>query len=210
MNKNNELANQINFNLILFKRVFIIISLYIIAIDIIILLISFSSSIFREALYSIFPFLYPLFIISLIVKLGFEVYEILRFIRFLKLKHFDKEGAYKLAEAFLGTKIIRIYYLVVLVLIIVFLEIVDFQLKAFGDSPYRPPYDRFFSFYIWFSILLALHILPLMIGAHVKSFSIDTGNKENKIKIITYSILFIFIIILLFNVDIIFRMLAGV
>jgi len=52
-----------------------------------------------------------MFVISPVLKVGFEVVEIVRFGRFLKSDRKNIEGAINVGRGFRGTRIFRVYYL---------------------------------------------------------------------------------------------------
>ncbi|MFX0033650.1 MAG: hypothetical protein ACFE8E_02655 [Candidatus Hodarchaeota archaeon] len=198
------------FNAKPFKIVYIFMFAFILIFDVIMIVLLFTVwanlativYVFIEAL----PFgmiFYLLFLVSPVVKVGFEIYELVRFSRFLKSSNQSKESAIDVSRGFKGTRIYRIYYLVILVCFIIWMEIFDFQSKFLTSSDpdisYR--YLTFSRFYWWFAILLFIHILPIIIGPEIIKFSTDYSNRKKLIKMILGIILWTILLILLLNID---------
>jgi len=144
-------------------------------------------------------FIYFMILISPIVKIGFEVYEIVRFGLFLKSDKKDKESANKVARGFILTRIFRNYYLVVIIALVVISEIFEFIAKVpFASFPGE---YEFLMFYMWFAILLFIDIFLMAAGPHLIKFSIDYTDKIKKIKAIVWPIVWIIVLVIIFNID---------
>ncbi len=144
-------------------------------------------------------FLYYMILISPIVKIGFEVYEIVRFGLFLKSDKKDKESANKVARGFVVTRIFRNYYLVVIIALAVISEIFEFIARApFASFPGE---FEFLMFYLWFAIPLFIDIFLIAAGPHLIKFSIDYTDKIKKIKAIVWPIVWIIVLIIIFNIN---------
>lgn len=144
-------------------------------------------------------FLYYIFLISPIVKIGFEVYEIVRFGLFLKSDKQDKESANKVARGFVVTRIFRNYYLVVIIALFVLSEV--FQFFAIHPAISFPGEYEFYIFYIWFGIPLFIDIFLMAAGPHLIKFSIDYSDKMKKIKAIVWPIVWIIVLIIIINIS---------
>ncbi|MFX1459023.1 MAG: hypothetical protein ACFFBT_06105 [Promethearchaeota archaeon] len=147
----------------------------------------------------LFRFAYYIFIISPIIKIGFEAYEIVRFGLFLKSDKKDKESANKVARGFIVTRIFRNYYLVVIITLVVISEIFEFIAKVpFASFPRE---YEFLMFYMWFAILLIIDIFLIAAGPHLIKFSIDYTDKIKKVKAIVWPIVWIIVLVIIFNID---------
>ena len=190
-----------------FKIVYIINFVFMILTDIVLIILIFTVwmhleySMISILLKSRLTFLYYMFIISPIVKVGFEGYEIVRFLKFLKSDNREKEGVYKIARGFMGTRMYRIYYIIIVVVVIFLMEISQIAIVAGVSSQGE---DESYVFYFWFGMLLYANLLPLLISPQLITFSIDHTNKKNKIKAIMYSIIWIILLALFFNMEFIF------
>lgn len=201
MESKNELKGTQDFEIKYFKVSYAVIWVIIIALNAVILpLIIFQLlnfiPIFQSSV-AILRFAYYLFIISPIVKIGFEVYEIIRFILFLKSDKKDKEGASKVARGFIGTRIFRNYYLVVILVLMGIAEIFDFMAKVVGF----PGSSAFLAFYFWFMILVFIDVFFIGAGPHLIKLSMDYKNKEKQTKALVWSIVWIVALIIIFNID---------
>ena len=135
--------------------------------------------------------------ISPIIKIVFASIEIVRFVLFLKSDKRDKEGANKVARGFVGTRIVRNYYIVIIIILAVISEIFQFIGRIVGF----PGDVEFLPFYSWFTILLSIDIFLTTVGPHLVKFSIDYTDKEKKTKVIVWSIVWIIVLIFIFNLD---------
>lgn len=142
-------------------------------------------------------FLYWLIFISPIVKIGFEVCELVRFGLFFKSDKKDKESAIKVARGFLGTRIFRNYYLVIIIILVVISEILQFL----GTISSFPGDTEFLIFYLWFAIPLFIDIFLIAAGPHLIKFSIDYTDKTKKVKAIVWPIVWIIVLIIIFNIN---------
>ena len=202
MESKNKLKDTQGFEIKYFKISYTVIWVIIIALNAVILpLIIFQllnfipiSSPYAPA---ILRFAYYLFIISPIVKIGFEVYEIIRFILFLKSDKKDKESANALTRGFIGTRIFRNYYLVVILVLMGIAEIFDFIAKAMPS----PGSILYLAFYSWFMILVFIDVFFIGAGPHLIKLSIDYMNKEKQTKAIVWSVVWIVVLILIFNIN---------
>lgn len=156
--------------------------------------------------YPMFLWMYYLFLFSPIIKVGFEIYELVRYSKFLKSGQQTKEQAMRVARGFRGTRIYRVYYIALMMGLIVWMEIIQYlSLLPFVHGPGESEY---LEFYFWFSILLFIHILPLFIGPQIIKFSIDPADRVNKIKMIVYTIIWTIVLILALNLNFIILLFA--
>lgn len=188
-----------------FKTVYIITFVFMILTDIILITLIFTVWIhlkvyfISELLRFRLTFLYYMFIISPMVKIGFEGLEIIRYLKYLKSDNRDKEGAYRVARGFIGTRIYRIYDLIVVIVVIILMEIEHFAILIGVDS--SSGQAEFMAFYFWFRILLYSNLLPLLISPQIIKYSIDRTNRQNIVKAIVYSIIWIIVLALILNLD---------
>jgi len=202
-----ETTNSIKeseFNIKPFKITYIISFAVILIFDIIITVLLFTiwvnlevTIFFRDGIIGLlFYYLIPF---SPIVKVGFEIFELIRFSRFLNSGNQDKKNALNVAKGFKGTRIYRIYYLVLIASFILWTEILEYSYKT--SIVVDPNPTAFLRFSWWFAILLFIHILPLILGPEIIKFSIDYRNKKNKINMILKIVLWTIILILVLNLD---------
>jgi len=133
MESKNEIKEKFEFEIKYFKISYIVIWTLIIALNAVILplliMVYFDFIPLFQSSVTIIRLIFYIFIISPIVKIGFEAYEIVRFGLFLKSDKKDKESANTIARGFIGTRIFRNYYLVIIIIIAVIAEIVEFIAK---------------------------------------------------------------------------------
>ncbi|MFX1478188.1 MAG: hypothetical protein ACFFCI_08645 [Promethearchaeota archaeon] len=183
----------------IFRWSYLVIFVVIIALNALIFALLITSWFIYIPLYSpyappIIRIAFYIILISPIIKIGFAVYEVIRFVIILKSDKRDVETAYKVARGFVGTRIVRNYYLVILIIIVVISEIFEFTDRMFGSL-------KFVVFYTWFSIPLIIDIFLTAVGPHLIKFTIDKTNKERRIKLIVWSNVWIVVIILLFTLN---------
>ena len=203
MESKSEIKREAEFEKKYFKISYIIIWVIIIALNAVILSLILMIWLDIIPLFAsplgILRFAYYLFIISPFVKIGFEVCELVRFGLFLKSDEKDKARANKVARGFLGTRIFRNYYLVVIIILVGISEIFDFMAKQPFIS--FPGDSEFLVFYVWFAILLFIDIFLIAAGPHLIKFSIDYTDKTKKVKAIVWPIVWIIVLIIIFNID---------
>jgi len=150
-----------------------------------------------QAAVGIIRFLYVLIIISPIIKIVFAGVEIGRYVSFQKSDKKDIEGANNIARGFIGTRIVRVYTLVIIIIIVVISEIFQFVGRVVGF----PRDAEFFFFYTWFPALVIMDIYLTAVGPHLIKYSIDYTNKKKRFKVLDYSIVWIVVIVFIFLLD---------
>lgn len=191
-------------NVLPFNVFYIIIFAIIIVIDIvvIVLLMTVWAHLEGIAFFWSLPFftiLYFMFLFSPIIKLGFGILEIVRFIKFLKSGIKEKEKAMDITRGFRGTRIFRVYYIVLMLGFVIWMNIRVFI--AWAPSASFPGQSTFVSFYFRFEILLYFHMIPLIIGPSLIKFSTDPSDKKKLTMLIIKSIIWIVIIVIIFNIE---------
>ncbi len=202
MESKNEIKEKFEFEIKYFKISYIVIWTLIIALNAVILplliMVYFDFiPLFRSSV-RIIRVIYIIIIISPIIKIGFEACEIVRLGLFLKLDEKDKESANNTARGFIGTRIFRNYYLVIIIILFVIGEIVELIAKN-GDLPGNDA--DFLAFYLLFSILISIDIFLIAAGPHLIKYSIDYIDKTKKMKAIVWSIVWIVVLLIILNLD---------
>ena len=90
--------------------------------------------------------------------------------------------------------------------LIVWMEIEEYLLLL--PFVHAPGESEYLTFYFWFSILLYIHILPLIIGPQIIKFSIDPTDRVNKIKMIVYTTVWAIVLLIPLNLNIILLLFA--
>jgi hypothetical protein len=211
MESEKKIKNKEGFNSKPFTIMYIIIFAFILVIDVIVIVSLFRGwaqlktvEIFRTPLLF---WMYLLFLGSPIVKVGFEIIEIIRFGRFLKSDSKDIEGAINIGRGFRGTRIFRVYYLILMIDFIVWMSI--FFIIALVNIPiYHNPQDfELTGFLLSFEVLLYAHILSIIIGPGIIKFSADYKDRKKRnnliANLIANIIIWVLVLIFLLNFDMI-------
>lgn len=202
MESKNEIKEKLEFEIKYFKISTIVIWTLIIALNAVILpliIMVFLDFIplFRSSV-RIIRVLYVIIFITPFIKIGFEACEVVRLGLFLKSDEKDKESAYNTARGFIGTRIFRIFFLVIIIILFVIGEIIEFIAKN-DDLPWDE--SDFLTFYFLFSILISIDIFLIAAGPHLIKYSIDFTDETRKMKAIVWSIVWIVVLLILLNLD---------
>ncbi|MFX1275596.1 MAG: hypothetical protein ACFFBP_00295 [Promethearchaeota archaeon] len=144
--------------------------------------------------------LYIIIITITFINMNVSIYELVRFMLFLKTNIKDAEGAIHRAKGFIGTKIIRIFYLVFMVILIIVMKICIIVADAFLSGP-RPPeasdfgIPEFMLFYMIFAPVICVQVFTQAIAPHLMSFSLDYKKRQYITKIIVYSNIWIAVLL---------------
>ncbi|MEE9377196.1 MAG: hypothetical protein V3V33_04080 [Candidatus Lokiarchaeia archaeon] len=201
MESKDTITKEAGYNPNLFKVMYFIIYSFLIVFDIIFLFLFMTVWARLELPYmgaAQFPGLFLLYVTLLIIKICFESYEIVRIILFLVWGKQDKESAYKVAEGFFGFKIFRMHYIIFIMIFLVWMEfgstLMMFRDITAGDEQYE-----FLMFYMWFQVILFIHIYSLEIVPRLMLLFADSTNKSNRMRAIRNMIVWMFVLLFILN-----------
>jgi len=199
MESKDTITKEAGYNPNLFKVMYFIIYSFLIVFDIIFLILFMTVWARLELPYmgaAQFPGLFLLYVTFLILKICFESYEIVRIILFLVWGEQDKESAYKVAEGFFGFKIFRMHYIVIIMTLLVWMEFAN-TVMMFRDIGVEQA--EFLRFYMWFQVILFIHIYSLEIVPRLMLLFADSTNKSNRMRAIRNMIVWMFVLLFILN-----------